>query len=159
MIHNSFTTTLISFSATQTVSVVPSMPTVSQTVTPSKIDTETRHLSTESIISIISVVATIIIGIATLIVTVLGIAVAWWQWKKSRGRPRRASFGTNGMHQGYSMNPKGKLTKSLASRFQVSRPSNVRSSSNAVRNDFQLDARTYQRRTISTSRAVLPNAV
>jgi hypothetical protein len=128
-------------------------------VTPSKIDTETRHLSTESIISIISVVATIIIGIATLIVTVLGIAVAWWQWKKSRGRPRRASFGTNGMHQGYSMNPKGKLTKSLASRFQVFRPSNVRSSSNAVRNDFQLDARTYQRRTISTSRAVLPNAV
>jgi hypothetical protein len=159
MIHNSFTTTLISFSATQTVSVLPSMQTVSQTVTPSKIDTETRHLSTESIISIISVVATIIIGIATLIVTVLGIAVAWWQWKKSRGRPRRASFGTNGMHQGYSMNPKGKLTKSLASRFQVFRPSNVRSSSNAVRNDFQLDARTYQRRTISTSRAVLPNAV
>jgi hypothetical protein len=132
---------------------------MSQTVTPTKIDTETRHLSTESIISIISVVATIIIGIATLIVTVLGIAVAWWQWKKSRGRPRRASFGTNGMHQGYSMNPKEKLTQSLASRFQVSRPSDVQSSSNAVRNDFQLDAHTYQRRTSPTSRTVLPSAV
>lgn len=117
MIHNSFTTTLISLSATQTISVVPSLPTVSETVTPTKIDTETRHLSTESIISIISVVATVVIGIATLIVTVLGIAVAWWQWKKSRGRPRRASFATNGMHQGYTMNPKGKLTQSFASRF------------------------------------------
>lgn len=105
MLHNSLTTILIFFTTTQAVSVVPSLPIVSQTVTPTVVDTGIRHLSTESIISIVSVVVTIVIGIASLIVTILGIALAWWQWRKSRGRPRRASFPTNGMHQSYIMNP------------------------------------------------------
>jgi hypothetical protein len=120
MLHNSLTTILIFFTTTQAVSIVPSPPTVSQTVTPTVTDTGTRRLSTESIISIVSVVVTVVIGIATLIVTILGIALAWWQWRKSRGRARRASFPTNGMQQSYIMNLNVKLTHFFASRLQVS---------------------------------------
>jgi hypothetical protein len=76
MLHNSLTTTSKPVTAIQAVSIVPSLQTVPRIVTPTSIDTGTRPLSTESIISIIGVVVTVLIGIGTLIVTVLGIALA-----------------------------------------------------------------------------------
>jgi ABC-type Fe3+ transport system permease subunit len=85
--------------AVQAVPGVPLFSNSSETEARTNIDTRSDHLSTEAIISIISVVVTIVIGIVTVVVTVIGIALAWWQWKTLRGRSRRSSSTTSGTYQ------------------------------------------------------------
>lgn len=85
MLRSSLTTLLVPVIAVHAIpGTLPSSSMLDPDV-PTDIDGKSSHLSTEAIISIISVVVTIIIGIVTLAVTIIGIALAWWQWKTSRG--------------------------------------------------------------------------
>jgi protein-S-isoprenylcysteine O-methyltransferase Ste14 len=140
MFRHSFITTLVLAVAVQAVPAALPCSNRSQTETPINTNTGSNHLSTESIISIISVVVTIIIGIVTLFVTIFGIALAWWQWRRmSQGRSRRASSTTKGTHPYNVVDSNRKPTQSIAPRFYILGPSNIRSLVNVIPTDFRLD--------------------